>query len=519
MASALENALGAWRELLGAEHVFTDEERLRRAETATFATESRVLAVIRPASRDEVREALRIATRSAVPVYPVSGGKNWGLGSRVPPRDAVLLDLGRLNRILEFDEALAWVSVEPGVTFRQLHEFLRARGSRLFVSTTGGSPDGSVLANALERGDGSGPNGDRASHLAALEVVLATGEVVHTGFDRFPEPNAVAPLHRFGVGPALDGLFTQSNLGVVTRGTVWLSPLPHYLAAIRFALSDTARLAPVVEAVRALCLDGTLRSAVAFWNDLRVFSSESQYPFERAGGVTPLPAEIAREIRERTGGFAWHGLASIYAPSEEQGRAHVAHVERALRPLTDAFFVEARAGEPRADSPLFADGDPAFDFLQGIPHVESLRSVYFRKRGEPPKNPDPDRDRAGVIWLCPTLPLRAEDLARALAIAERRLAEHGFDPLFAVVSQTPRTAFFLPMIVYDRDEPGADARARACHDALFAELVGAGYLPHRLGLPAMNALPPARDDWTALVARIRHALDPAGVLAPGRYQG
>src|SRR5262249_62028877 len=83
-------------------------------------------AIVRPATRGEVQHCVRVADRFAVPLYAVSSGKNWGYGSRVPAFDgSVVLDLGRLNRIIELDEELAYVVVEPGVSQRQLHAYLR----------------------------------------------------------------------------------------------------------------------------------------------------------------------------------------------------------------------------------------------------------------------------------------------------------------------------------------------------------------------------------------------------------
>lgn len=516
MASELASLCAALGAVVGAEHVVSDEGVLARAATATFATTARVLAVVRPGSREEVREVLRLATQHRVPIYPVSGGKNWGLGSRVPTADAVLLDLGRLNRILDFDEELATVTLEPGVSFRQLYAFLCQQRSRLFAATTGGSPDGSVVANALERGDGAGPNGDRALHLAALEVVLATGEVVHTGFDRF-EGASAARLHRFGVGPALDGLFTQSNLGVVTRATVWLAPLPRFLAAVRFAVRDDAALGPLVDAIRRLRLDGTLRSPVGIWNDYRVLSVAERYPFERMLGRTPLSPEVLAEKSAAWGGQRWLGLASVYAGSERLGQAAVAHLETELGPWADELGVEARSGDPVAGEELFPVADPGFAFLQGVPHEQSLRSMYWRKRTPPPSVPDPERDGVGLLWLCPVLPLRGEDVVKAVARAERCMLDHGFEPLLALVAHGERSAQLLPMIVYDREVPGADARALACHDALLVELASLGHHPQRLALPAQDALPLPRDDHGAVLSRLERALDPADVLAPGRY--
>src|SRR5262249_30979750 len=122
----LEGALRLWRRALGAAHVVTDGAARRSAERATFLTTERNPALLRPRSRAQVQACLRIANRFGIPVHPVSCGKNWGYGSRVPVRDgAVVMELARMARIVEFDEHLGYVTLEPGVTFRQLHAFLR----------------------------------------------------------------------------------------------------------------------------------------------------------------------------------------------------------------------------------------------------------------------------------------------------------------------------------------------------------------------------------------------------------
>src|SRR3954447_21186886 len=108
----LTGAIDAWRQCLGADFVCVSEDVRAAAETATFATTQRIPAILWPGSRAEVQDCLRIANRFLVPLYPVSGGKNWGCGSRVPVRSGcVLLDLSRMNRILDYDEQLAYVTV------------------------------------------------------------------------------------------------------------------------------------------------------------------------------------------------------------------------------------------------------------------------------------------------------------------------------------------------------------------------------------------------------------------------
>ena len=165
----LEMALEQWIVALGTENVILEPAGLRAAETATFGASVTVPAIVRPGNRDEVRQVLRIANEWRIPVYPVSGGCNWGYGSRVPSvSGCVLLDLGRMNRILDFSEDLAYITVEPGVTQQQVHAFLQERKSGLWIDATGASPQASLVGNAVERGFGHTPYGDHFSHVCGM---------------------------------------------------------------------------------------------------------------------------------------------------------------------------------------------------------------------------------------------------------------------------------------------------------------------------------------------------------------
>ena len=82
---------------------------------------------------------------------------------------------------------------------------------------------------------------------------------------------------------------------------------------------------------------------------------------------------------------------------------------------------------------------------------------------------------------------------------------------------TERTLTCVITISYDRDIPGDDARALECYHALGAELMSRGYPPYRLSLAAMDHID-GQAQFTQVIAAIKHALDPRGVLSPGRYQ-
>src|SRR6185295_2252963 len=161
----------------------------------------------------------------------------------------------RMVRVVGHDEELAHLTLEPGVSFAQAHRYLAERGSRLRLTTIGGPPEASVIGNALERGEGRGPHSDAFAHLVDLEVVLSSGEVIRTGLSRFGSVGARAVgLHRWGLGPALDGLFSQSALGVVTQATLWLAPASEYVRDLVAKIPVAEGLPPVVDAFRELLL-------------------------------------------------------------------------------------------------------------------------------------------------------------------------------------------------------------------------------------------------------------------------
>ena len=127
--SNLAAALGAWRERLGSDRVCVDEDVRAVAETSTFATTQRIPAILHPASREEVQDCLRIANDFLVPLYPISCGKNWGSGSRVPVRDdCVLLDLGQMNRILDFDKNWPMSRLNPASALGSCSATCRSTG-------------------------------------------------------------------------------------------------------------------------------------------------------------------------------------------------------------------------------------------------------------------------------------------------------------------------------------------------------------------------------------------------------
>ena len=522
-------ARDAWAAIVGAENVIASQELREAAATATFHTERRIPLIVRPGSREDVQACVRIAAEHRIPLYPVSTGLNWGYGSRVPASaDNVVLDLGRLRRIVDFSEDLAYVTVEPGVTQQQLFDFLRERGSRLWMDATGTSPAASLIGNTMERGFGHTPLADHFANACAFEVVLGDGTCVETGFARFGQV-AAAPAYRWGVGPVLDGLFTQSNFGIVTRMTIWLMPRPEHFEAFFFRCDRPGDLARVIDALRPLKLSGTLRSAVHLGNDYKVLNGVRQYPWEEMQGRTPLLPEDMTGFRDRLRIGLWNGSGGLYgtrrqvAEARRLVKASLATVAAKLQFVDDRRL--ARAQRFATAYRLVTGWDltaamqllkPVYGLMRGVPTEQPLASAYWRKRTTPPAQMNPDRDRCGLLWCAPVAPMEGGHAERLAAISSEVLLAHGFEPLISITLVTERAITCVVSISFDRDVDGEDARALTCYHALCEALTTAGYPSYRLGISAMSQLPPI-DSAAPLLERLKRSCDPQMILAPGRY--
>lgn len=93
-------------------------------------------AVVQPATTEEVIAIVKAANNHKMPISPISIGRNLGYGGTAPRlRGACILDLKRMNKILEVNEESAYVLVEPGVSYFNMYEHLQSIGSNLWIDT------------------------------------------------------------------------------------------------------------------------------------------------------------------------------------------------------------------------------------------------------------------------------------------------------------------------------------------------------------------------------------------------
>ncbi len=529
-AASVQAAIDKWNHILGDSGVASAPETLARYGRTTQDLGTTPCCILYPTSTQEVQGIVRVASEHHVVLYPISRGKNWGYGDAcAPTQGAAIIDLSRMNRIIEVNEELAYCVIEPGVSQGELQAHLQATGSSLWMDCTGAGADSSLVGNTLDRGFGHTRYGDHFLTSCGMEVVLADGRVLQTGFGRYPMAQA-AHVYRYGVGPFIDGLFCQSNLGIVTRLGLWLLPKPEAFCFFYVQVDDDAKLEPLVDALRPLRMQGVLTSAIHIGNDLRMLSGKRRYPWEEAGGVTPLPESLRATLRHSDGLGAWNAGGAL-AGTRAQVRGGKKALRHAVGSLGRLGFVDDRTlivgefvadvmrrfGKPRLSETL-RSLKPVYGLLKGQPAADALMGTQWRLR-RPVENAgqDPLELGCGLMWISPVVPMTGRAAREVMSIAEKHFHAHGFDALATFTMINERAMIGILNIAFDKSHEEETARAMTCYDATVDDLMAAGYIPYRVSLRGLPKLRREHDVFWDVAERIKRALDPEDIIARGRY--
>ncbi|HXC88684.1 MAG TPA: FAD-binding oxidoreductase [Stellaceae bacterium] len=531
---ALSAALAAWRRHLGEAGVLSGAAAQQHYGKGTTGAERTIPAALRPRSVADVRAIVAIAGDYSIPLYPISTGNNWGYGSASPARDGcVVLDLSGLDRIVEMDAQSGLATVEPGVTQQQLGDYLESRGLPFLVPVTGAGPRCSLVGNALERGYGITPYADHFAAVTALEAVLPDGRLYRSALSELGG-TAADRAYKWGVGPYLDGLFTQSGLGVVTQMTIALAPRPERVEAFLFAVDhDTALEAAVTAVQRALRALGGVSGSVNLMNARRILAMAAPYPGDRASPHGVLPPAVVAELAAHYRVPPWTGFGALYGNAGIVKAARRA-VRKILRQAVARLRFVTPGGAAAIDRwcnriPALREGRlarrartlaAAMQLVAGKPSEAALPLAYWRTGvGLRPEGAvlDPAADGCGLIWYSPLVPMAAPRVTRYVAMVDEICVRHGIEPLITLTSLSDRCFDSSVPLLFDLHDAEARRRAHACYMALLEAGRDEGFLPYRVGLQAMDWLVrPGLPCWD-LVAALKSAVDPRGIIAPGRY--
>jgi len=158
-----------------------------------------------------------------------------------------------------------------------------------------------------------------------------------------------------------------------------------------------------------------------------------------------------------------------------------------------------------------------FQLLKGVPSLETLDGAHWRARGKSGPLNDPLKSRAGLIWISPVLPMTRQSVNEVTELARPIFHCYGFEYQVTLSIISDRAICAVMSICFDLDNDNECQRARDCHEELMQILISTGYIPYRGTREAQQALHHAQPDSWKIYKKLKSALDPYGVIAPGRY--
>jgi FAD/FMN-containing dehydrogenase len=490
--SDFEAALAAWRQAVGADWVFTSDADIalyRDAYSPYWGEpEERVAsAAVAPASLEQVQAVVRAANQHGIPLYPISTGRNLAYGGSAPVYSgSVVLDLKRMNRVLEVNERNAYALVEPGVSYFDLYDHITKAKLDVWIDP----PDpgwGSVIGNALDGGAGwtASPFRDHFGSHCGMEVVLADGEVVRTGMGALP--NSKSWQHnRWGFGPWVDGLFRQSNFGVVTKMGFYLMPRPEALMSATVSSTRDEDIVPMLDVLNLL---------------------ENQHV---VNGSTALFGAPARPGAPSTG---WTVSVPIYGP-EEVVRAQMRYAQAKFSAIPGVTFT---AGE-LFRTPLSAEALARVRLVNfGIPNLST-----FAMLGRSTANPDP---AGGHIDFSPIVPRTGESVLEFKRFYNENLSKVSGGENLGILGPVymtcwDRTLVCLIMFPIGRDQV-RNAKIRAAFAGWVHLAAERGWAEYRAPAVFQDLVADCYSYNNHSLRRLREtikdAVDPKGILSAGRY--
>lgn len=512
--SQFQSAMRRMADAVGSEWVFTSDEDVhtyrdgytpfRGDESAEYVPSGAVA----PSTVEQVQKIVTIANDTRIPLWPFSTGRNLGYGGSAPRLNGTLMvDLKRMNRIIEVDEHRATALVEPGVSYFDFYKHLRDNKLKVWLDCA--DPGwGSLIGNAMDHGLGRTPLRDHSAAICGLEVVLPNGELMRTGPGALPGSRNWQNF-QYGFGPHMAPLFAQGNFGIVTKAGFWLLPEPEAGRSDVISVTSHDDIHPFLDTMAMLVAERTLDCA---WNCnsplLSSHDPEVLAAVARSGGNPS--AELDRLGKEK--GLAYWSVRVYQTGSVLVMEAKWEYMQRRLRAAVPS--VQFRNGNfyhfpaDYGKIPENPDGDGFARESMGTPALGIFTGIgAARSRGH--------------IFFSPVIGMSGEELLRA-----RRVFQKAYKDLDLGLPQPIsgwawfRTSFVLLFAQLITDDAEQNRKVREKLKQLVKISAAEGWGEYRTPPVFMDEVMASYDFNNNALRRfsetIKDALDPNGIIAPGR---
>jgi 4-cresol dehydrogenase (hydroxylating) len=521
-AADFSAALKEFALAVGSDWVFSEDDDLdlyRDAYSPLWGTpeERRASAAIAPKTAEEVQQIVRVASRYGIPLYPISTGKNLGYGGSAPGyTGSVVVDLKRMNRIIEVNATRHFAIVEPGVSYFDLYNYIQERKLKVWIDCP--EPGwGSVVGNALDRGVGwtMGAFRDHFGSHCGMEVVLPNGELMRTGMGALPNADTFAQFP-YGFGPTVDGLFGQGNFGIVTRMGIWLMPEPEAYLTGKVMARRRRDLIPLVQVINGLEHGGLIGlphydSQLATLNDPELAALTAR---------TDVSDDELDRFAARRGLPMWDVTLQFYGPAETV-MANWNYAKRLIKEaIGDVRFQDGALFKyplTEAERTRISPQHDLFFVSTGVPNLEGFSQGPIRSRF----NPNP---LDGHLFFSPIIPKTGEAALEATRVLNDVMAAMkipGLNPIF----RTPQAWIFRSFLLVvglpiSRSDPNINENSIKIFQKAVKLCADRGWAEYRTSQIFADIISDVYSFNGHTLRRftetLKDAVDPKGILAPGR---
>lgn len=508
--------------------ISTNTNTLDQLQENCSGFKTKVLALASPKNKNELQKIVELANKYKISIFPYSTGCNWGFGSKVPTKvNCVLLSLQNFNKILKIDSIYGYAVIEAGVTQRQLYEALKEYASDWFFDVTGSSSHSSILGNALERGIAY--NTQRVNLISDFEVLTGAGDFINTGCGQFTE-NKMTHLYRHGLGPSFEGLFFQSNFGIITQATISLTRKYEVYDFISISIEKEEDVPNLVESLGCLLKDGTIKCIPHIFNRERIIPVIAPLWKEQMelAGKSISNTEIEAKLKKIFPGSwsAFMGLGS----SKNNVRTLRKKIRKALPAKVVPFILSERKEVllnfiadnlpfQTEKSMLFKATRPTRDMVRGVPTDETLQSIAwpFDKNKKRVNPNDIDSLNAGFVYCTPFAPLSEENAIQIIEITKRHAKCFDFEPAISLNLVDHKILEGVLSVHFDKRQSKQVENSQKWLKAVHEDFIRCGFLPYRLDVSSMNIIKSLKSNAGKYWQSLKNAFDPNNIIAPNRY--
>ena len=527
------------RFMLGTEGLaFFDKKQRQLMGVITLSQASEIKLILDLANQCAKNEEL------AFSLYPISTGNNWGYGTSQPTglsNNIILLDLGRLTNITHFDSELGLVTLEPGVTQQQLSDFLHQHNHDYMVPVTGAGPSCSILANALERGYGITPYTDHFSAVTSIQGYWANGRPYQSAVNELDasEDKLVDKTFKWGLGPYLEGLFTQSNLGIVSQMTIRLAKIKPDFTSFFIQMQDDALLEKAVPLIRDVLqsYEGIV-GAINLMDQRRLLSMFAKNP-NGSDAHQVMHSNDINELATDLRAPSWTIVGSIYGTTR---------VVNAVKKEINNIFKQLPCKRIYSNSPTIVLANKVIDILPpwliekiptltkvaeqldsfnkgkeimlGKPNKVALKLAYWRHKDADSFDKEtlsPGQDGCGLLWYAPLITMKAKKMREFVEFIRETCPKFNIEPFITFTNLKHDCVDSTIPIVFDLSNPKAVNDAHNCLKMLVEEGLKKGFVPYRLNVDQQQWLLNKDSDFWQTVNQLKSSLDPNNILSQGRY--